>query len=123
MANAQAAAIKPRNGRHLKAVKSIPQQWLADLLSLQLEKQALARRVAENKAILEEKSDILCAYFKLGIRPEKGPLTGQIAIQKGRRQVTKDIIINTYGEPAYQELLAKYIPVDKEYFDVTKRID
>lgn len=116
-----ASASEPKRG--LKAVKTIKQAWLAAYLDKKLEKQALADRLAKLSREIDEQSDILCEYFKRGILPEKGDLTGEVKVRTGRRQVTKEQLVARFGAPMYEDLLAeaKKSP-DKEYFDVTKRV-
>lgn len=126
-ATSQAAASNAtpitKSGRHLKVVRTIKQTWLDEYLNLRLEKEALENKLKEVEGMLDDKSDVLCAYWKFGIRPEKGPLTGEVKVRTGRRQVKKEQIIDTYGKEAYAKLLneATKSP-DKEYFEVMKRI-
>lgn len=112
-----------KSGRYLKVVRTIKQAWLDEYLNLRLEREALKAKLNEVEGKLEDKSEVLCAYYKYGIRPEKGPLTGEVKVKSGRRQVTKDQIIDVYGKEAYAKLLndAKRSE-DKEYFEVMKRI-
>lgn len=116
-------AITTKNGRHLRAVRTIKQTWLDEYLNLKLEKDALEAKLKQVVGQIEDKSDVLCAYFKVGIRPEKGPLTGEVKVRGGRRSVTKEQLIDVYGKAAYADLLnnAKKSD-DKEYFEVLKRI-
>jgi hypothetical protein len=123
MAKQESNTAQNANVSPLKSVKTIRQALLEEYRDTLLEYDTLDKKLKDCEARRDQQSDVLCELMKAGRKPERGPLTGHVAVREGARRVTQKLIDENLGEGMYASLLAKATKSKgKEVFAIEKNV-